>query len=72
MAGEIIVRDNGITVEQAPDDALVSLQLIAHATRGLQVVGDTIVLGERPGNVVTYKVTGWDDRHAALVVEKVS
>jgi hypothetical protein len=70
--GQIVVKDNGFTVERADDTAMVSLALLVGAdSRGLRVFHDHIEIGTVP-NYVTYQITGWDSERAAFTVEKVA
>lgn len=55
---DIIVKDNGFTVVEAPDEARISLEVLASgSSRGIAVHGDRIVIGTFP-NAVTYAVHG--------------
>lgn len=71
MAGTIELKDNGIEITNAPDEALMSLGVLGgYNPRAVYVGRDTVTLGYPKS--VTYKVVGWDADKAALVLEKVS
>lgn len=57
---EVILRDNGIEVLQAPEYARISLELLASHGRGIRVSADEVTVGTTPGSVVVYQVVGWD------------
>jgi hypothetical protein len=74
--GDIVVTrvEARTIVEQAPDWALISLQLLAHsAPDRLHVSGSTLYLGnDRLHREVAYQVTGYDAGQHALIVERIN
>jgi hypothetical protein len=71
-AGEVVLTSYPalVVVEHAPDETMVSLELLA-ASGDLFVSRDMIYLGnERNGDEVAYRVTGWDPQQAALTLRR--
>ncbi|UJW32395.1 hypothetical protein L3Q67_00995 [Saccharothrix sp. AJ9571] len=68
--GEVVMTrgaDGRVEITQAPDTALMSLQMLANLDPATSVVtGRTITLAGQ----VTYRVTGWDTVQACLVLTK--
>jgi hypothetical protein len=62
-------RDH-LKVIEAGKRALISLEVLASAARGLTVHGDEVTLGEPP-DTVTYRVVAWLHERHCLVVERV-
>lgn len=62
-----------VIVEQAPDEARISLELLVGADRErLFCRGARLYLGnDRAGAEVVYQVAGWDDAGLALIVRRV-
>lgn len=64
-----VVHDGfyGIEVAEAPEEAEVSLELLAEATYGLTVIRDRIVIAGQ----VFYQITGLNPQRTALTVRLV-
>lgn len=64
----IVVKDHGVEVLEAPEMALMSLQMLK-IDRAYRVDGDIIMVGTR--GFIAYRVTGWDPKRRALILTKV-
>lgn len=68
--GVIIVKDNGVEVLEAADEAFISLSLIAKPDRGILVEDDVITVGSWGAGVASYRVIGWDAERRALLCRR--
>jgi hypothetical protein len=63
---------NGVTVVKAPQEAIISLEMLTkgafpHSVYGIRVDADRITIAEQ----VVYLVTGYDARQAALICQLI-
>src|SRR5262245_47949934 len=72
--GVVITRYEATNVvEQAPEQTLIMLELLANADPKVVFVSGAIVYigNDRDGAEVAYRVVGWDANHGALVAHRV-
>lgn len=68
--GQIVlsrVRGRGVTVDEAPQRALIAVQMLASADVYVRVIHDVIEIADQ----VAYRITGYDPQQAALTVTLV-
>lgn len=69
--GQIVmsrVRGRGVTVDEAPQRALIAVQMLAaSADVYVRVINDVIEIADQ----VAYRITGYDPQQAALTVTLV-
>ena len=71
MSDSVVVKDHGIRVIEAPDETLITLDVIwASNGRGMYVSGNRIILGSAPWDVM-YKIVGWDAETMCLRAVKM-
>lgn len=69
--GNIEVTHRSPVVVEAPDRALISLEMIAHPGSQLDVRGGRIYVGHTAGGrPVCYRVVGWEPAGGSLIVER--
>jgi hypothetical protein len=61
-----------VTVQQAPDQSRISLEVIQHSDPELLLIrqGRLWLGDDTAGNEVVYRVTGWDADTGALVIDR--
>lgn len=69
--GEIVAKDQGVEILEAPEFALLSLDLLASPVSRMTVHLGLVHFGYRDGKPITYEVIGWDGDHAALQLQRV-
>lgn len=66
----IVVTDLGYRIEEAPQEAELTLELVQSSDpRGLKVRVDQVVFGRYP-DTVTYQVVGWNPESAVLMLRR--